>query len=359
MEEDDVTDPHSANFPETVETELSALRDEAATKLSPELLVMSDYLMRSLDLKFQLHVSGSRRLAEKAIQTAEKAEKTANEAKATAEETKTELQTLQKEVIEQGKKIAQLEANQNSAKVVTEPVRSSIPGLLGKAVTEDSPSERVAKLQSSFLTLVKRKEMTNTFILGRKQGFSSATRSAAKGVMTVFFPTVKCIVTKPENAEFARVLVPDAQDAKLVSEGARSLWLELATQGWWMSDDSPEQLRSLEARARSFIAAARKFKPAYKKKIGFVEIDRGFLVKNGVETIPIFLIPKQAGKNWDALFDLFATMVDTLASNDLLGQYEKMHEKNDYLLQWVETAGLTHLAADVRAIRDAQDTGEG
>jgi hypothetical protein len=192
--------------------------------------------MKSLDVKFQARLTSTTRVVERALRTAQQAEKTANEAEKTANEAKSateelreELLTLRTEVAVQGKKIALLEAN--PAKVVPGE-DMGIAGLLGKSAEETSPSQRVEKLQSRFLSLVQKKESTNTFILGRKAGFAPASRSGAKGMMSVFFPGVKCILSQADNSEIVRAVVPDPNDARKVAEGVRSLWAEFATQGW-------------------------------------------------------------------------------------------------------------------------------
>jgi hypothetical protein len=356
---DDISDPHSQFHPENVETELSNLRTEAAEKLSPELLQLGDFLLKSLDLTFQVRLSRTSNVAEKALAKAENAEKIAVRAEQTATTTQenveglsNELRDLRAEVVAQGKKIADLEADRGASKL--DSFHPALAGVLGCSVTESSPSQRVGKLHSSFLSLVQKKDTTTTFILGCKQGYPSVTRATAKGVMSVFFPMIKCVVTKPDNAEFARVQVPNPQEARVVAEGVRTLWSDLATQGWWLSDDSPEQLRKLEARGRAFVAAAKKFKLQYKKVIGYIEIEHGFLMKNGVELLPLFLIPQPSGKNWDALFEKFVEKVKAVDAADLLGQYAEVqgpHNTEDFFLSWMDVAGMKSLAADVRAIR--------
>jgi hypothetical protein len=351
MEDDyDPSDPHSGDHPEAVETELLALREEAARQLSPEFLSMSDFLMKSLDLKFQSRMTSAKRTAEKAVKTAERAEKTANKAKEETVALRTELETIRSEMTEQGKKIALLEERQNSARLEYSAV--SEQGLLGKETKTESPSQRVGKLRSKFLTLIQKKEKANAFILGRKSGYPTTTRITAKGVMSVFFPGIKCVVTKPEKAEFARVLVTDPNDAKQVQEALKSVWSELASQGWWMTEDSPEQLRKLEARARSFVAFSKRVNPANKKLIGYVEIERGFLVKNGGDILHLFMIPTQSGKNWEPLVKMFVNRVQAIDADDLFGQYCDDSSEGFYI-NWLEKAGMNLLAADVRAIRDA------
>jgi hypothetical protein len=336
-----------------VSNQLQQLRQEAVEKLSPELLLMSDFLLASMDLKFQARLADTDATAVKALNIAEKAEKMAEDNQEEVGKLRLEVNDLRTELVSQGKKIAEL-AKQSPSKV-DKLQNVGLAELLGKPGEDQSPSERVGKLHSQFLALVQKKETTNTFILGRKSGYASVTRCTAKGVMNVFFPGIKCIVSKPDNAEFARVLVPDATDAKKVTEGASSLWQELATQGWWMSVDAPEQLRKMEARARSFVAAAKKVSTANKKRIGYVEIEHGFVLKNGVNIIPLFLIPNQVGKNWEKLFDLFVEKIQSVETGDLLGNYgEGATGAGDFLLQWVEQAGMNLLAADVRAIREAQ-----
>jgi hypothetical protein len=170
--------------------------------------------------------------------------------------------------------------------------------------------------------------------------------------MKLFYPGVKCLVTKQDTAECARVFVPNVEDAKKIAGECTDNWADLATQGWWMVPDCPEQLVKLEARARAFVRQAKEQKMVNKKAIGYVEIGRGFISKGGNEILPLFLIPPQAGGNWEPLFELFVKRVVYLQDSDVLAGYTV--DNNDFQVKWMEKAGsasLKLLAADVRAIR--------
>jgi hypothetical protein len=349
-EDDDMDDPHSSAFPEHVQTELTNLREEVAKKVSPECMQLGDYLLTALDLKYQARICKANKTADEALRTAREARDIATQADQKVDELQNQVSSIDTTVTEQGKQIAELQL------LMKERSRSLETGACSSMIIagtkEVSPTERVKVLQLRYTTLLQKAENTNTFVLGRKQGASPATRVAAQNLMDSFFPGIKCLVTKPESAEFARVMIPDQAAAKKVGELIKTNWVELGSQGWWMSPDSPEQLRKLEARARSFLAAAKKKKEAFKKAIGYVEIERGFFYKNGVEIMPLFFVPPQVGKNWDPLFELFAKRVEVLQDCDLLAHYNV--DCVDFQLNWMEKSGtdsLKCLAADVRAIR--------
>jgi hypothetical protein len=188
-----------------------------------------------------------------------------------------------------------------------------------------------------------------TFILGRKKGETEVTLEAAKIIMECFFPDIGVFVTKTDRAKAAKVYVPNPEQANQLRVAIKSTWAALASQGWWLTEDQPQQLTKLETRARAFIAAAKKSSKTLEKTIGFVSVEYGVAYKDGKEVLPLLLIPPESHAKWPELFKLFAARIESLDNEEMMGDYGRGDD--DFYLEWIDTAGLEKLGADVCAVR--------
>jgi hypothetical protein len=110
-------------------------------------------------------------------------------------------------------------------------------------------------------------------------------------------------------------------------------------------------MRLLENRAREFVNYVKEDSEETKKLVGYVTTDNGVLAKGGKELLPLFLIPMKTKRVWDALVDLFVRRVQEISESDLMVQYGDVND--DFILDWIDAANLTSLAADIRAIHAA------
>jgi hypothetical protein len=283
-------------------------------------------------------------------QSVDAATKTADAAKSKAEEAVAMVQEL-------GKQFAAFSTKTNVGQPGPTPGESFSTCLESTSSFEESvrpaatASDRLKKLFSTYKSTIHEAKTTRTFILGRKKGETEATLPAAKIVMECFFPDIGVIVTKTDRAKVAKVYVPVTEQANQLRVAIKSTWAALASQGWWLSEDQPQQLTKLETRARNFIAEAKKHRnKAYEKVIGFVTVEYGMAYKDGKEILPLLLIPPETSMKWPDLYRLFAKRVEALEGEGLMGDYAS-EDDDDFYLRWIEAAGLEKLAADVREVR--------
>jgi hypothetical protein len=339
------------------------IKQDFEKTLDPSLMQFADLLVKRFENKTEQLLLQATKRAERAEMKADEAmamAKTASGRAANAESMAVKAVAVSQDnadaVVEQGKKIVELE------KLVRDVVKKGRWGAGHKPnfvksknnpQLDLSPEERLAKLQASYMDLVSESNTTNRFILGRKKGMATASQDQAKAVFENFFPGVKYFILKPGNAEFFRVTVLEVGAVKKVAQGAKQAWMELGALGWWFSPDKPDQMRLLEARARDFVNYVKEIDDENKKAVGYVSTDNGVLSKAGKELLPLFLIPKKSQSTWPSLADLFLRRIDEVVGGDLVMQYGGVND--NFLLDWIEAAKLTELAADIRAVRAADD----
>jgi transcriptional regulator len=304
------------------------------------------------------------RVERKADEKIDAVEKAAQEKIAAAEQTANKAQKTAMEALEMatnlGKTVSELESKLRSG------ASTGACGVLASAVCgsecgsvlfEDTAhpsakaSDRLKKLFHTYSTSVQAAKTTRTFILGRKKGETPPTQAAAKLLMECFFPDVGCIITKTDKAKVAKVYVPKPEEAQQLKFAIKNTWAALGSQGWWLREDVPEQLGKLETRAREFFKAAKASDPTLEKKIGFVNIEYGVVSKDGKELLPLFLIPLLSARTWPTLFQMMADRIDTLSDNAFLGDYVALDDEA-FFLRWIDAAGLSKLADDVRIVRE-------
>jgi hypothetical protein len=297
---------------------------------------------------------GAKAEADRAVQKATDGEQKMDQVEKTAASAQKTADEALSLVLDLGKKFSELSTQNRAGQPSTSALESVLGGAEGPLLFEDAiqqcstPADRLKKLFVSYKNTIHEAKSTRTFILGRKKGETDATLAAAKIVMDCFFPDVGCVVTKTDKAKAAKVYVPNPDQAQQLRAALKSSWQALGSQGWWLKEEQPQQLSNLEARARAFVAEAKKSDPALDKIIGFVTIEYGMALKDGKEILPLFLVPPQTSPTWKPLFRLFASRIEDLASNDMLGDYA---DDGDFYLKWIDTAGLSKLGDDVRALR--------
>ncbi len=162
------------------------------------------------------------------------------------------------------------------------------------------------------------------------------------------FPNIDVTVTQPPNAKFVRFHVVKSEDTEHITMAIETRWSEFAEDGWWMREEIPVELRGLENRARSFIVEAKDSDQGLKKKIGYVVVKDGRIIKDGREVLPLCHIPVKKGDNWRALFPVFADRVASFSGQDWLGQFED--DDMVFYQKWFQAAGLAHMVKDYQAL---------
>jgi hypothetical protein len=208
--------------------------------------------------------------ADEALTTAQEAKSVAEEAMAVAvatrEETSTEMAEIRKQIAEQGKKIHILEHQRGFIDEADHP-----------GSRRPAPRNRVLKMNANFENLLaKTGAMKTYFVMGLKkdwQGELSADR--AKEFLNMQFPSMEVFVMQPPNAKFVRFHVGSIQEAEVVALAIETRWSEFAEVGWWLREETPVEMRSLENCARQFIIEAKKSDDVLKKKIGYVAFQQG------------------------------------------------------------------------------------
>ncbi len=315
--------------------------------------IVADSITASLNPVINL-VTEANKKSDEAVATAKEALDVSKNVEQAQAKTAEEVVELRARLDEQGKQIQELRLNSgdSSKSFWSQAAGSSSDGstLFEETVQPTSTAaDRLKKLFDNFTAKVHAAKTTRTFILGRKKGETPVVLEAAKILMDCFFPDVACIVTKLDKAKAAKVYVPKSEDADRLRNLLDSTWQALGSQGWWLREDQPEELTKLEARGRTFFAEARKHSNELDKMIGYVTVKYGVALKDGKELLPLFLVPPKSSV-WPGLFVMIANRVDSMTGGELLGQYGESDD--DFYLKWIDSAGLSKLAEDVRAVRD-------
>ncbi len=283
------------------------LKEEFAKTLDPALIKYSDFIMKRFDSRFETMFERMNAKYDKVLERAQAAEDraaaaetAAHSAKATAKVAHLTASELQATVSDQGKRIAELEEQYRELAEKTRWTKCGGKICLGASSNDpslaSSPEDRLLKMQKAYMDLVADSEATNRLILGRKKGMNAVSVDVAKALFESFFPGVSYFVVKPPNVEFFCITVMDSASVKKVHQGSKASWMELGSMGWWLSADKPDAMRKFEARAREFVAYVKEQGEDAKKAVCYVTTENGVLSKNGIEILPLFLVPGKLGQ---------------------------------------------------------------
>jgi hypothetical protein len=326
-----------------VDEEDALLRAECTKNLPPDLVKFSDLLVRRFENKLDKHSRHLEKICQNADHRSKKAVAVAREAKDVAEEAKTMAAAALSATENQGKQLALLQDQVNSLEAggVSRLCKGTAVKLLPR-----SAEERVGMIESRFTKLVNEANSVMTFRLGRKKGEATASLADAKRLFEAFFPPMKYSIVQPPNAKFFRVRPLEMKAVSKLNQLSSTIWVDLNAVGWWFAPDKPQDLQKLEARGREFLKEV-KSTEEMKKKIGYIDIENGALVKNGKELVPLLFIPSRDGGTWPALGKMLGARIQA-DQDDWFGMYAV--DNLEFDIKWLETAGFSGLAKDIKAI---------
>ncbi len=333
---------------EEEDEEDNKIRREFEKSLPSDLVKFSDLLLQRFENKLEKNKEQIKKICSRAEKRSKEAVEIATESRAVAEEALTIAQNASAAAADNGKQIRALQES------VTLMQKERTPTLKppGVNLLPMSSEEKFQRLESKYSKLVHETNTTTSFRLGRKKGEADADLQAAKALFESFFPGVPYTIVLPPNAKFFRIRALNASDASRLVNLSKSSWVELNAVGWWFGPDIPEDMSRLEARGREFLAMMKGVSEQVKKKIGYIVIENGFMLKSGKELVPLLYIPPASSGKWSQLGTLFLERIDTVR-DDWLGMYAS--SDNDFYVRWLECAGFTAMAKDLRKFSAAKE----
>jgi hypothetical protein len=157
VDAEDVYDPHSLDNPENIETELINLREETAKRVNKEGMLLGDYLLKALDIKYQSRIVQANTKSEEALKVARHANSVAAQAEKKVDDLRSDVTTLQATVTEQGKLIAELQV-----KLSDSGKHAPAPTGVVKILVDDeqaSPASRLQALNARYTEMVNKAEI--------------------------------------------------------------------------------------------------------------------------------------------------------------------------------------------------------
>jgi hypothetical protein len=235
-------------------------------------------------------------------------------------------------------KIADLKAEFDAklAGKATNPVRPLVPA--STSIGEQCSIEREFDE-----LLTKARSMANCFAMGRVTdavvGYVSPPKTAQQVLDRYFGGLTFEFAQAPGKSQIKRLRV-DKQSLQDFRANLEVYEFQIRSDGWWLVQDLPPDLRLLRSNAFKFFKEARSMYETVKATFLDVSLETGCVVIDGVEFVPIYLIPR-VQKKWPVLFPIFQRAVEEVLGIEWVEKKSAVLSISHELLQeWSDAVGL-------------------
>jgi hypothetical protein len=159
--------------------------------------------------------------------------------------------------------------------------------------------------------MAKAKEMTNCFAMGRTTGvigFSPGPKTAQQ-VLDSFFAGIPITLVPGAGKSQVKRFVVDKDRVGEFQDNLELYNQQIRADGWWVSVDYPPELRALRSNAFQFFKEAKALHDTIRAAYLDVSNDSGFVTIDGVEFVPVYMVPRDR-KKWSSLIPLMQAVVD-------------------------------------------------
>jgi hypothetical protein len=162
--------------------------------------------------------------------------------------------------------------------------------------------------------MTKARGMTNCFAMGRTTGvvgFVSAPKQAQQILDNYFAGIPITMVPGAGKSQVKRFVV----DKNWVGDFQENLDLynqQIRADGWWLSVDFPPELRALRSNAFQFFKEAKSLHDEIRATYLDISNNSGYVLIDGVEFVPVYMVPSRDRKKWPRLIKLLQSIVDAV-----------------------------------------------
>ena len=151
----------------------------------------------------------------------------------------------------------------------------------------------------------------HVFVMGHvndDHGNPTPTKMSAKEILQKYFATVdyELLTTNTNSVSQVRRFRVHPAHIAVTKQMARDINSEIRSIGWWIQQETPNELRRMNGVAVKFFVEAKKVEPAL-RKYNF-DVECGYITINGSEMVPVFMIPEDTQK-WSQLATLLVDIV--------------------------------------------------
>jgi hypothetical protein len=194
--------------------------------------------------------------------------------------------------------------------------------------------------------LAKARNMENCFAMGRVTadavvGFMSPPKTAQQ-ILDRYFEGLNIEFAQgPGKSQIKRLRI----DKKCLNDFRANLEVyefQIRSDGWWLAQDLPPDLRLLRSNAFKFFKEARAMYETVKATFLDVSLESGRVVIDGVEFVPIYLIPR-VQKKWPPLLPIFQRAVEEVLNIEWIEKKTVVLNISQELMQeWANAVGMKH-----------------
>ncbi len=224
--------------------------------------------------------------------------------------------------------------------------------LAGKATNPDRPfvpasasiGEQFAIEREFGDLLSKARSMENCFAMGRVVtdtvvGHLSPPKTV-KQILDSYFGGLNIEIAQGAGKSQIKRLRVDKLSLEDFRANLEVYEFQIRSDGWWLAQDLPPDLRVLRSNAFKFFKEARAMYETVKATFLDVSLFTGCVVIDGVEFVPLYLIPKTQ-KKWPALFPIFRRAVDEVLAIEWVEKKTAVRRISSELMQeWAGAVGM-------------------
>jgi hypothetical protein len=230
------------------------------------------------------------------------------------------------------------EFNEKLAGKATNPARPIVPS--SASVADQCLIER------EFTSLLqKARNMDNCFAMGRVS-FADVIGvvPAPKTVQQVFhdyFARIKFEIIPAMGKSQIRRLRVAKDHLNIFRENLELYEMQIRSDGWWLAQDLPPELRLLRSNAFKFYKEAKSLYTTVLAVYFDVSLNSGYVTVDGIELFPVYMVPKDHGK-WAALFPIFQRIVDLILAVEWVDKKTSAVPVSPELVQeWADAVGMS------------------
>ena len=174
------------------------------------------------------------------------------------------------------------------------------------------PRDLKNKAEGEFYSLVNQATAKrHVFVVGHvtnDHGTPIPTTITVKDILLKYFSTVdyELLTTNPSSVTNVRRFRVHPSHIPVTKQMARDLNPELRSHGWWIQQETPNELRKMNSMATKFFMEVKKLQPAL-RRYNF-DVDCGFITIDGAVVLPVFMVTED-GRKWNELSELLVEIV--------------------------------------------------
>jgi hypothetical protein len=192
--------------------------------------------------------------------------------------------------------------------------------------------------------LLKARSMENCFAMGRVTnaavvGIAPPPKSAQQ-ILTDYFGGLKIEIAQGQGKTQVKRLRVEKTNLSDFRANLDVYEFQIRSDGWWIAPDLPPDLRLLRSTAFKFFKEARSLYDTVRATFLDVSLDSGWVTIDGVEFVPVYLIPKDA-KKWPILHPIFERAVAEVLAIEWVAKKTTAVQVDPTLVQeWADAVGL-------------------